>query len=189
VSIPDFTKVPDDELERIIRTEAPHFNAATHEWQKRQLESTIARLSKPHWTQTSGFWVAVAAMLFAALAAYFSYLSIPQSRQTSDVNRSTQTDLSTVPPQQLQSQPMSPFECQNSAFSTRASCQSRSDGCSGGPASLTLEVGASYAREKRRMTAFISAHRTTYGTRGLITLTTSEKLLLSSVAFSVRERS
>lgn len=70
MSIPDFTKTPDDELERIIRTEGPFCNAASHEWHKRQSKRAISQLSKPHWTLTPAFCVTVAAMLFAAIAAW-----------------------------------------------------------------------------------------------------------------------
>jgi hypothetical protein len=69
MSIPDFTNTPDEELERIIRTDSPFHTAASHEWQKRQQKRAIDKLSTPHWTTTPAFWIAVFAMLFAAIAA------------------------------------------------------------------------------------------------------------------------
>lgn len=76
MSIPDFTNVPYDELERIIKTQGPHFGAASHEWQKRQLERTIEKVSKPHWTLIPAFWVIVATMIFAAISAWPVFSSL-----------------------------------------------------------------------------------------------------------------
>jgi len=61
----EFKKMSNEELERIIGTASgtsASSNSALWELQRRHLN--------PHWTLTPSFWVAVTAMLFAAIAAW-----------------------------------------------------------------------------------------------------------------------
>ena len=73
MSNPDFRKMSDSDLEQIIVDHpggSPYSTSAFYELQKRHLEKAVNQISKRHWTLTPAFWVAVAAMVFAAIAAW-----------------------------------------------------------------------------------------------------------------------
>lgn len=59
-------------------------------------------LEKPHWTTTPGFWVAVGGLLFAALAAWLSWLALrPPPREAGSLpasSLSTPTPAAQTPP-------------------------------------------------------------------------------------------
>jgi hypothetical protein len=84
--IRDIPKLSDKELERYL--EAGEFHQVGHQFALQEYNRRkLAAISKPHWTLTPTFIVALAALLVAGLAAYFSYLSIPQRAQSSGGDR------------------------------------------------------------------------------------------------------
>ena len=62
------------DTERRFRTESGLRVIA--EMRHSEIIDRLEVLEKPHWTTTPGFWVAVGGLLFAALAAWLSWLAV-----------------------------------------------------------------------------------------------------------------
>lgn len=91
-NIQDIPKLSDKELERYL--EAGEFHQTGHQFALQEYNRRkLAAISKSHWTLTPTFIVAVAALVVAGLAAYFSYLSIPPAAQPSALSQQPQTQL------------------------------------------------------------------------------------------------
>jgi len=115
----DYKKMPDEKLEQILAKypgDTPFVAAASYELQRRHLEKAIHKISTPHWTLTPAFWVAVAAMLFAAIAAWpviqgWFLTSSPVSKAASFQQQQSQsksplpTESKTSPPAPSQAKP------------------------------------------------------------------------------------
>ena len=90
----DFKNTPTEVLEKIIGQGTIERDPAMYELQR--------RLSKLHWTLTPAFWVAVAAMLFAAIAAFpviqgwFLYPP-PVNKAASSQQQQSQSELPSLP--------------------------------------------------------------------------------------------
>jgi hypothetical protein len=67
----EMRKYTDEQLEAVLNSGTYSAGLAAWELQRRQLESMKTAL-KPthHWTATPAFWVALIAMVFAAIAAW-----------------------------------------------------------------------------------------------------------------------
>jgi len=95
---PDYKKMSDEKLEQILAKypgDTPFVAAASHELQRRHLEKAVHKISIPHWTLIPAFWVLVATMIFAAIAAYPVILewfqsSPPVSKAASSLQQQSQ---------------------------------------------------------------------------------------------------
>jgi hypothetical protein len=116
----DYKKMSVEELEHILAKyrpgDTPFGAAASYELQRRYLEKAVHQISKPHWTLTPAFWVAVAAMLFAAIAAFpviqgWLLSSPPVSKAASSQQQQSQsklplpTEAKTLPPAPSRTKP------------------------------------------------------------------------------------
>jgi hypothetical protein len=94
----DIPKLSDEKLEELLDTgelEQRGYQLAFREYKRRKL--------KTHWTLIPSFWVAFFAMIFAAVAVYFSYLAIPLEQRPFRVNRKSPTKSASEQQQQSQS--------------------------------------------------------------------------------------
>jgi len=68
-----YAQLTDKELQEKLKSDTPgslERSQTLAEIDQRALHAAIQKLTKPHWTLTPSFWVALAAMVFAAIAAY-----------------------------------------------------------------------------------------------------------------------
>src|SRR3990170_3769489 len=97
----DILKMSDAELEKYLDSAAfgtMGRNHAFEELTRRRLRS----ISKPHWTLTPAFWVIVATMIFASIAAWpvirdFFQASPPASKAASSLQQQSQSTPSSLP--------------------------------------------------------------------------------------------